>query len=54
MIEKIRPDRVVKAVEMIDLEQLKLSGIRALIIDIDNTLTPHQIGRESCMEKVYI
>ncbi|MDP3306358.1 MAG: YqeG family HAD IIIA-type phosphatase [Erysipelotrichaceae bacterium] len=41
MIEKIRPDRVVKAVEMIDLDQLKQSGIRALIIDIDNTLTPH-------------
>lgn len=41
MIKKIRPDRVVKAVEKIDLEQLKQSGIRALIIDIDNTLTPH-------------
>jgi uncharacterized protein len=41
MIKKIRPDHVVTAIEKIDLQQLKLSGIRALIIDIDNTLTPH-------------
>ncbi len=41
MIKKIRPDLVVSAIELIDLGQLKLSGIRALIIDIDNTLTPH-------------
>ncbi|PKM69948.1 MAG: YqeG family HAD IIIA-type phosphatase [Firmicutes bacterium HGW-Firmicutes-19] len=41
MIKKIRPDLLVKAVELIDLTQLKQSGIRALIIDIDNTLTPH-------------
>jgi uncharacterized protein len=41
MIKKMRPDRVVTAIEMIDLPQLKQSGIKALIIDIDNTLTPH-------------
>jgi uncharacterized protein len=41
MIKKIRPDRVATSVETIDLEQLKRSGIVALIIDIDNTLTPH-------------
>jgi uncharacterized protein len=41
MIKKISPDHVVTAIEMIDLGRLKLTGIRALIIDIDNTLTPH-------------
>lgn len=41
MIDKLNPDTVVTTIEMIDLRQLKLSGILALIIDIDNTLTPH-------------
>ncbi len=41
MIKKLRPDRIVKNVESIELLPLKESGITVLVIDIDNTLTPH-------------
>lgn len=41
MIKKLRPDRFVNDVESIELKPLKQAGIRVLVIDIDNTLTPH-------------
>lgn len=41
MIKKLRPDRFESDVESIELKPLRQAGIRLLIIDIDNTLTPH-------------
>ncbi len=34
------PHQVVRRVEEVDLEDLKARGIRALLLDLDNTLTP--------------
>lgn len=36
------PHQVVRRVEEVDLEDLKARGIRALLLDLDNTLTPWQ------------
>ena len=34
------PDRYVAAVERIDLEELRRSGVRAILLDRDNTIVP--------------
>lgn len=37
----LRPDQYVTDVRAIDLEQLRATGIRALLLDLDNTVSPH-------------
>jgi len=41
MLSFLLPDMWVDAVENIDLFQLQSQGIVSLIVDVDNTLTPH-------------
>lgn len=41
MLSFLLPDKWVDAIEDIDLSQLQSKGIMALIVDVDNTLTPH-------------
>ena len=40
MLEKLCPDQIAERLECIDQQALLEQGIRALIIDVDNTLTP--------------
>jgi len=40
LIEKLCPDLIVERLESIDQQALLAQGIRGLVIDVDNTLTP--------------
>lgn len=40
MLEMLRPNQCVARVDQIDLEKLRALGIRALLLDLDNTLVP--------------
>lgn len=41
MVEKFYPDLFVEKLEDIDFERLQTNNIKGLILDIDNTLVPH-------------
>lgn len=40
MLEYFRPTQLANSLDLISVEQLKRDGIRGLIIDLDNTMTP--------------
>lgn len=40
MLEYFRPTRQANSLDLISVEQLRQDGIRGLIIDLDNTMTP--------------
>ena len=47
MLKNLVPDLYVHDISAIDIEKLKLSGITAVILDLDNTLDSHETKRPS-------
>lgn len=48
------PDRYVASVDCIDLNELKAQGIRALLLDRDNTLVPRDTGEPPAAVKAWL
>lgn len=42
LLQKVRPTDVVRTIFDIDLHRLKANGVRAVIVDLDNTLLPYE------------
>lgn len=44
MLEKLFPDIYIKSIAELPIEELKKRGIKALVFDIDNTISPYDVA----------
>ena len=44
MLEKLFPDIYIKSIAEMPIEELKKRGIKALVFDIDNTISPYDVA----------